>query len=98
MKKTAAFLLSLSMLSASAVMAFADDEAADVPANIAPGEAVINTVVPNSHKLTITVIGNGESASVLIYGDIDSEIFSRKPAQTFGQTLIIQFIDRVGRV
>ena len=60
MKKLAAFLLSLSMLSASAVMAFADDEAADVPANIAPGEAVINTVVPNSHKLTITVIGNGE--------------------------------------
>ena len=60
MKKTAAFLLSLSMLSASAVMAFADDEAADVPAKIAPGEAVINTVVPNSHKLTITVIGNGE--------------------------------------
>ena len=60
MKKLAAFLLSLSMLSASAVMAFADDEAADVPANISPGEAVINTVVPNSHKLTITVIGNGE--------------------------------------
>lgn len=58
MKKTAAFLLCLSMLSAGAVTAYA--EQAD--ANTAPGEATIATSVPDSHKITVTVTGNADVA------------------------------------
>ena len=54
MKKIAVFLLCLSMLSASALTAYAD-----VEPNTAPGEATIGTVVPDSHKITIKVKGNG---------------------------------------
>ncbi len=55
MKKIAVFLLCLSMLSASALTAYAEEEP-----NIAPGEATIGTVVPDSHKITITVTGNAD--------------------------------------
>lgn len=55
MKKIAVFLLCLSMLSASAVVASAEEEP-----NIAPGEATIGTEVPDSHKITVTVTGNAD--------------------------------------
>ncbi len=55
MKKLAVFLLCLSMLSAAAVTASADDEP-----NTAPGEATIGTVVPDSHRLTVNVTGNAD--------------------------------------
>lgn len=54
MKKIAVFLLCLSMLSASAVTAYAEEN----DANTAPGEATIGTEVPDSHKITVTVTGN----------------------------------------
>ena len=54
MKKIAVFLLCLSMLSASAVTAYAEEN----DANTAPGEATIGTEVPDSHKIIITVEGN----------------------------------------
>ena len=53
MKKIAVFLLCLSMLSASAVVASAEEEP-----NIAPGKATIGTEVPDSHEIIITVKGN----------------------------------------
>ena len=56
MKKIAVFLLCLSMLSASAVTAYAEEN----DANTAPGEATIGTVVPDSHKITVTVTGNAD--------------------------------------
>ena len=52
MKKLAAMLLCLSMLSAGALTAYAEEP------NIAPGEATIGTEVPGSHRIIITVIGN----------------------------------------
>ena len=55
MKKIAVFLLCLSMLSAGALTAYAQEEP-----NIAPGEATIGTEVPDSHKLTVTVTGNAD--------------------------------------
>ena len=54
MKKIAVFLLCLSMLSASAVTAYAEEN----DANTAPGEATIGTEVPDSHEIIITVKGN----------------------------------------
>ena len=54
MKKIAVLLLCLSMLSASAVTAYAEE----ADANTAPGEATIGTVIPDSHKITIKVKGN----------------------------------------
>ncbi len=54
MKNIAVFLLCLSMLSASAVIAYAEEH----DANIAPGEATIGTEVPDSHEIIITVKGN----------------------------------------
>ena len=56
MKKIAVFLLCLSMLSASAVTAYAEEN----DANTAPGEATIGTEVPDSHKITVTVTGNAD--------------------------------------
>ena len=56
MKKAAAFLLSLSMLAAVSLTAFADDTP---PPNTAPGEAVIGTEVPAGHTVTVTLIGEG---------------------------------------
>ena len=56
MKKIAVFLLCLSMLSASAVVAHAEDS----EVNTAPGEATIGTEVPDSHKITVTVTGNAD--------------------------------------
>ena len=56
MKKIAVLLLCLSMLSVVAVTVSAE-EADD---NIAPGEAVIGTEVPASHKVKVTVTGNAE--------------------------------------
>ena len=55
MKKLAAMLLCLSMLSAGALTAYAEEEP-----NTDPGEATIGTVVPDSHKITITVTGNAD--------------------------------------
>lgn len=55
MKIIAVFLLCLSMLSASAVVASAEEEP-----NTAPGEATIGTEVPGSHKITVTVTGNAD--------------------------------------
>ena len=55
MKIIAVFLLCLSMLSASAVVASAEEEP-----NTAPGEATIGTEVPDSHKITVTVTGNAD--------------------------------------
>ena len=66
MKKIAVFLLCLSMLSASALTAYAD-----VEPNTAPGEATIGTVVPGSHKITIKVKGN---AHVTVGGKEGSEV------------------------
>ena len=54
MKNIAVFLLCLSMLSASAVVAHAEE----AETNTAPGEATIGTEVPDSHKIIITVEGN----------------------------------------
>ena len=54
MKKIAVFLLCLSMLSASAVTAYAEEN----DANTVPGKATIGTEVPDSHKITVTVKGN----------------------------------------
>ncbi len=65
MKKLAAMLLCLSMLSAGALTAYAEEEP-----NTAPGEATIGTVVPDSHKITITVTGN---ADVTVNGKEGSE-------------------------
>ena len=56
MKKIAVLLLCLSMLSVVAVTVSAE-EADD---NIAPGEAVIGTEVPASHKVKVIVTGNAE--------------------------------------
>lgn len=56
MKKAAAFLLSLSMLAAVSLTAFAEDTP---PPNTAPGEAVIGTEVPAGHTVTVTLIGEG---------------------------------------
>ena len=56
MKKIAALLLCLSMLSATAVTAYAEE----AEPTIAPGEATIGTEVPESHKITITVTGNAD--------------------------------------
>lgn len=56
MKKIAVFLLCLSMLSASAVTAYAEDS----EVNTASGEATIGTEVPDSHKITVTVTGNAD--------------------------------------
>lgn len=64
MKKIAVFLLCLSMLSASALTAYAEEP------NTAPGEATIGTVVPDSHKITIKVTGN---ANVTVGGKEGSE-------------------------
>ena len=65
MKKIAVFLLCLSMLSASALTAYADEP------NTAPGKATIGTVVPGSHKITIKVKGN---AQVTVGGKDGSEV------------------------
>ena len=65
MKKLAAMLLCLSMLSAGALTAYAEEEP-----NTDPGEATIGTVVPDSHKITITVTG---SADVTVNGKEGSE-------------------------
>ena len=65
MKKLAAMLLCLSMLSAGALTAYAE-EALD----ISPGEATIGTEVPDSHNITITVTGN---ADVTVNGKEGSE-------------------------
>ena len=54
MKKIAALLLCLSMLSAGALTAYAEEP------DTAPGEATIGTEVPDSHKITITVTGNAD--------------------------------------
>ena len=54
MKKIAVFLLCLSMLSAGALTAYAEEP------DTAPGEATIGTEVPDSHKITITVTGNAD--------------------------------------
>lgn len=64
MKKLAAMLLCLSMLSAGALTAYAEEP------NIAPGEATIGTEVPDSHNITITVTGN---ADVTVNGKEGSE-------------------------
>ena len=66
MKKIAVFLLCLSMLSASAVTAYAEEN----DANTAPGEATIGTEVPDSHKITVTVTGN---ANVTLDGKSGTE-------------------------
>ena len=50
MKKIAALLLCLSMLSAGALTAYAEEP------NTAPGEATIGTEVPDSHKITMNAI------------------------------------------
>ena len=65
MKKLAAMLLCLSMLSAGALTAYAEEEP-----NTALGEATIGTVVPDSHNITITVTGN---ANVTVNGKEGSE-------------------------
>ena len=65
MKKLAAMLLCLSMLSAGALTAYAEEEP-----DTATGEATIGTVVPDSHKITITVTGN---ADVTVNGKEGSE-------------------------
>ena len=52
MKKIAALLLCLSVFSAGALTAYAEEP------NTAPGEATIGTVVPDSHEIIITVKGN----------------------------------------
>ena len=65
MKKLAAMLLCLSMLSAGALTAYAEEEP-----NIALGEATIGTVVPDSHNITITVTG---SADVTVNGKEGTE-------------------------
>ena len=54
MKKIAVLLLCLSMLSAGALTAYAQEP------DIAPGEATIGTEVPDSHKITITLTGNAD--------------------------------------
>ena len=66
MKKIAVFLLCLSVLSASAVTAYAEEN----DANTAPGEATIGTEVPDSHKITVTVTGN---ANVTLDGKSGTE-------------------------
>ena len=58
-------LLCLSMLSAGALTAYAEEEP-----NIALGEATIGTEVPDSHNITITVTGN---ANVTVNGKEGSE-------------------------
>lgn len=65
MKKLAAMLLCLSMLSAGALTAYAEEEL-----DISPGEATIGTEVPDSHNITITVTGN---ADVTVNGKEGSE-------------------------
>lgn len=54
MKKIAVFLLCLSMLSAGALTAYAEEP------DTAPGEATIGTEVPDSHNIIITVTGNAD--------------------------------------
>ncbi|MBR1392917.1 MAG: hypothetical protein IJ561_03675 [Ruminococcus sp.] len=51
MKKIAALLLCISLLTAPCLTAYAE-------ANSAPGEATIGTVVPDSHKVKVKVTGN----------------------------------------
>ena len=65
MKKLAAMLLCLSMLSAGALTAYAEEEP-----DTNPGEATIGTEVPDSHNITITVTGN---ADVTVNGKEGSE-------------------------
>ena len=55
MKKLAAMLLCLSMLSAGALTAYAEEEP-----DTNHGEATIGTEVPDSHNITITVTGNAD--------------------------------------
>ncbi len=64
MKKLAAMLLCLSMLSAGALTSYAEEP------NTAPGETTIGTEVPGSHKITIKVTGN---ADVTVGGKEGSE-------------------------
>ena len=65
MKKLAVFLLCLFMLPLSAITAYAENEP-----NTVPGEATVETVVPNSHKITLKVKG---SAVVTVNGKEGSE-------------------------
>jgi len=55
MKKTAVFLLCLSLLGAGSLTAFADEEP-----NTTLGQATIKTEVPASHNIIITVKGNAD--------------------------------------